>query len=264
MEAARVAALRGHKVTLMEKEPVLGGMVATLALNPLTAEFRNIVDYLSTQMRKLQVDVRVCIEGTMAGMKEVKPDVVILATGSSPTIPEVAQGKQWVTTHDKALKKRMAIGRRVIVWGIFGAELAISLAEQGKDVILIARGGERAIGGDIEGLRGFWLLRKLTDINLVRETPEAMHVSNPKVLSNVTVKDILSEGVKVVDKEGTEQILPYDTIILSRRFGERKANDSLFDGLKGVVAEVYKIGDCSQIKGIHEAIVSANEVARKI
>ena len=62
MEAASVARLRGHKVTLIEKEPELGGMVATLALNPPTAEFRNIIDYLATQMRKLQVDVRVCRE----------------------------------------------------------------------------------------------------------------------------------------------------------------------------------------------------------
>ena len=160
MEAAKVAALRGHKVTLIEKEAELGGMVATLALNPLNAEFRNIVNYLATQMRKLNVDVRVCREGTIADIKEFKPDVAILASGSSSTIPEVAEGKPWVVTHDKILKEQTAIGQRVIVWGFFGAELAVSLAEQGKDVTLIARGGERAIGSDIAGIRSFWLLRK--------------------------------------------------------------------------------------------------------
>jgi 2,4-dienoyl-CoA reductase-like NADH-dependent reductase (Old Yellow Enzyme family)/thioredoxin reductase len=264
MEAARIATLRGHKVTLIEKESELGGMVATLALNPLTAEFKNIVEYLSTQMRKLAVDVRICREATMTDIEELKPDVVILAAGSSPTIPEVARGKLGVMTHDKALKEQAGIGQRVVVWGFFGAELAISLAEQGKDVVLIGRGAESAIGSDVSGARRFWLLRKLTDINFVRESPEAMRVSNPKVLYNTEVEDIVTEGVKVVDKEGVKQVLPCDTLILSRRFGERKANDSLFDNLKDKVAEVYKIGDCLQVRGILEAIWSANEVARKI
>jgi hypothetical protein len=187
----------------------------------------------------------------------------MLATGSSSTIPEIAKGKPGVMTLEMALREPMAVGRRVIVWGFFGAELAISLAEQGKDVILIGGGGEHAIGSDIPG-RSFWLLRKLTDITVPRETPEAMRVSNPNVLYHVTVESIAYQGMKVVDKKGTKQTLPFDTIILSRRFGEREANDSLFDQLKSKAAEVYKIGDCNQVKGIHEAILSANEVARKI
>ena len=51
MEAARIATLRGHKVTLLEKSPELGGMVQALARTKLTAEFQNIIDYLATQMR---------------------------------------------------------------------------------------------------------------------------------------------------------------------------------------------------------------------
>ncbi|MFH0768414.1 MAG: FAD-dependent oxidoreductase [Chloroflexota bacterium] len=264
MEAARVARLRGHKVTLIEKEPELGGMVATLALNPPTAEFRNIIDYLATQMRKLQVDVRVCREAQVASIEEFKPDVIILATGSSPTIPEVAEGKPGVMTLDRALKEQKAIGQRVVVFGFFGAELAISLAEQGKDVILIGRGNEGAIGSDVSDARRIWLLRKLTDMNLVRESPEAMRISNPKVLYNVEVEDVVTGEAKVTNEKGTKQVLPFDTLILARRFGERKSNDLLFDKLKKKVAEVYKIGDCLKVKGIYEAILSANEVARKI
>ena len=239
-------------------------MVATLALNPLTAEFRNIIDYLAAQLRKLQVDVRVCKEANAASIKELKPDVIILATGSSPTIPEVAEGKPGVMTLDGALKEQEAIGQRVVVLGFFGAELAISLAEKGKDVILIGKGNEGTIGSDLSDARRFWLLKKLTDINIVRESPEEMRVSNPNVLCNVEVEDIGTREVKVVNKEGAKQVLPCDTLILARRFGERKSNDLLFDELKEKVAELYKIGDCLKIKGIYEAILSANEVARKI
>jgi 2,4-dienoyl-CoA reductase-like NADH-dependent reductase (Old Yellow Enzyme family)/thioredoxin reductase len=263
MEAARVAALRGHKVTLIEKGPDLGGMVATLALNPLTAEFRNIVDYLAAQLRKQNVDVRVCREANAAVVEEFKPDVIILATGSSPTIPELAKGKPGVMTLDKALKEPEAIGQRVIIWEFFGAELAISLAEQGKDVTLIGSGNESTIGTDISETRRLWLAKKLTDIPFVR-VPETIRVSNPKVIGSVQVEDISAREIKVVNKEGTKQVLPFDTLILARRFGERKPNDLFFEELQKKVAEVYKIGDCQKVKGIYEAIVSANEVARKI
>jgi 2,4-dienoyl-CoA reductase-like NADH-dependent reductase (Old Yellow Enzyme family)/thioredoxin reductase len=266
MEAARIAALRGHTVTLMEKDSHLGGMVSVLALNPLTAEFGNIVTYLSTQMRKLGVDVRICKEATIANVEELKPDVVILATGSSPTIPEIAQGKLGVMTHSQASKEKRAIGQKVVVWGIFGAELAITLAEDGKDVVLMGRAGEGSLGSDVSSARRFWLLRKLTDFNLVRATPEGARVDNPEVLYHVEVEDISNDGirVKVGGNEARTKVIPYDTLIISQRFGERKANDSLFDELQGKVPEVYKIGDCAEVRGMLEAIHGANEVVRKI
>jgi len=266
MEAARIAALRGHKVTLIEKEAQLGGMVAALALNPLTGEFRNIVDYLTAQMRKLGVDVRVCKEATTSDVEELSPDVVILATGSSALIPEIAREKPGVMTHSEASKNIRAIGQKVVVWGFFGVELALSLAEEGKDVVLLGRGGEGSLGSDLSMARRWWLLRKLTDINVPRETPEAVRVGNPQVLYNVAVEDITAGSIQVNigGNEQRKRALPYDTLILSQRFGERKANDSLFDELQGKASEVYKIGDCSQVRGIQDAIFSANEVARKV
>jgi len=267
MEAARIAALRGHKVTLMEQQAELGGLVATLALNPLLAEFRNFVDYLTTQMRKLKVDVRVGKAATLANVQELKPDVVILATGSSATIPEVAEGKPGVMTHSEALRRKAEVGKKVVVWGFFGSELAIALAEEGKDVVLLGRSGEGSLATDLSWGRRWYLLRRLTDINVPRAVPEAVRLSNPEVLYNVKVEDITAEGIKVVtttDNVETQRLIPYDTLILSERFGERKTNDSPFDELQGKVAEVYKIGDCSQVRGIKEAVWTANEVAREI
>ncbi len=264
METARIAALRGHKVTLMEKDSELGGMVAALALNPLMAQFRNIVDYLAAQMRKLKVEVRVGKEATAADAEELKPDVVIVAAGSSPILPEVVRGKPGVMTHSEASREKRAVGQKVVIWGVFGAELAISLAEEGKDVILVCRAGQGSLASDLSMGRKWWIFRKLTDINVPRETPQAVRVSNPEILYNMEVEDITTEGIRIRGEDGEKRVLPYDTLILSRRFGERKSNDSLFDELQGKVAEVYKIGDCLQVKDIKEAIWSANEVARKI
>jgi len=264
MEAARITAMRGHKVTLIEKEPQLGGMVATLALNPLTAEFQNIVTYLATQMRKRGVDVRVCKEATIDDVVELGPDVAILATGSMAVLPEVAREKPGVMTHEQASREQRAIGQKVVVWGLFGVELAIALAEQGKDVTLLAHSGESSLGSDVSGSRRFWLMRKLTDLNFVRETPEAQRVVNPEVIYNVQVEDITTAGITIKDGDGRRKLLSYDTLIISQRFGERKANDSLFEELEGKVPEVYRIGDCLQVRGIKEAIWTANEIARKI
>ncbi len=266
MEAARIAAMRGHQVTLFERSGELGGTVAALGLNPLTAEFGNIVRFLSTQMGKLGVDVRVCKDPTAAEVIGMKPDVVILATGSTATVPEEAQNEPGVMTHSEASRNPRAVGKRVVVWGFFGAELAISLAEEGKDVVLIGRSGQGSLGSDIASVRRFYLLRRLTDLNLVRATPEGQRMSNPEVLYNVTVEEIAGGKItlRVGDDADGKRVLPYDTLILSRRFGERKANDSLFGELEGKVPEVHKIGDCAQVKTIKDAIWTANEVARKV
>jgi 2-enoate reductase len=236
-------------------------MVAALAQTKLTAEFGNFVDYLSTQMRKLKVDVRVCKEATAADVAELKPDVVIVATGSSMMIPDIAKGKPGVMHHIEALKRKHEIGQRVVIWGLVAAELAISLAEEGKDVTMIGRGGEETLARDYTTLRRFYVLRKLTDINVPRATPEAARVGNPRVLYFVDVEEITPAGIKIVNKDGAREVLPYDTLIISR---ERETNDALFNELQGKAPEVYKIGDCSQVGDIKTAVWGANEVARKI
>jgi len=262
MEAARVSALRGHKVTLIEKGAELGGTVAALALDPLAAEFRNIVDYLGVQMRKLDIGVRVCKEVGPAEIEELNPDVVIVATGASLRMPDTAKDKPGVIDHVVALKQRSEIGQRVVIWGLmYGAEFAISLAEEGKDVTLIGEAGEDTLASHASMNRRWWIVRKLVDTNFVREAPEAAILSNPKVLYHIKVEEIGSEGIAVTDRQGKMSVLPFDTLIISRG---REKNDALFEQIKEEVPEIHKIGDCSAAAHILQAIQGANEVARKI
>lgn len=262
MEAARVCALRGHRVTLVEKSKQLGGNVAALALDPLNAEFGNFVDYLRVQMKKLKVEVKTGSEAGVADVEKMKPDAVILATGASLAIPGVAKERTGVMDHIEALKNRSEIGKRVIVWGLgYGAELAISLAEEGKDVTLIGKGGEKALTTHASDMRKWWVARKLSDMNVVRANPYAERLSNPEVMYNVEVDDITPDGISITDKDGKSGVLPCDTLIISRG---RVKNDSLFEELQSKVKEVYKIGDCLNASNILNAVWSANEVARKI
>jgi 2,4-dienoyl-CoA reductase-like NADH-dependent reductase (Old Yellow Enzyme family)/thioredoxin reductase len=262
MEAARVCSIRGHQIVLIEKEAALGGTVAALAQDPLAAEFKNFVDYLGTQMRKLNVDVRVCREADPKMIEEIKPDAVILATGASLRKPELAENKPGVIDHVEALKNRPSIGQKVVVWGLmYGAEFAISLAREGKEVTLIGEAGEDTLASHAHRTRRWWILRKLVDISVVRASAEAQKVDNPKVFFHIKVEDITPEGILITDKQGKQNRLPFDTLIISRG---RKKNDELFPELEGKAPEVYKIGDCANAANILGAVWSANELARKI
>lgn len=262
MEAARVAALRGHKVILMEKDSELGGMVSALSRCSLLAEFGNLVDFLTAQLRKLKVDVRVCREATLDDVREIDPDAVILAAGSSMTLPEVAQGKPGIMTHIEALRNRAAIGHKVVIQGLgYGSELAVSLAEEGKDVTLLGSASE--IATNLPPIRRWFILKRLTDVDVAKgdgDIPARME-GNPKVWTGVNLKDVTPSEVVVEDKEGKSELLPYDTFIISLG---RLSNDSLFEALQGKVSEVYKIGDCSKIGEIGDAMKAANEIARSL
>jgi 2,4-dienoyl-CoA reductase-like NADH-dependent reductase (Old Yellow Enzyme family)/putative sterol carrier protein/thioredoxin reductase len=262
MEAARVSALRGHKVTLMEKGSELGGTVAALALDPLTAEFGCFIDFLRVQMDMLNIDVRLDTEVGAAEVEALKPDAVIMATGASLTIPARARDKPGVFEHIEALHRRSEIGQKVVVWGLmYGAELAISLAEEGKDVVLIGKAGEATLNAHAADIRKYWVRRKLTDINCSREGPASARVDNPRVLFHVDVKTIENGKIEVESEDGQRSVLAYDTLVVSRG---RKKNDDLFDEIESKAPEVYKIGDCSVGGNILKAVWSANEAARKI
>ena len=262
MEAARVCALRGHHVILVEKEARLGGTVASLSLDPLLIEFKNVVDYLGVQMKKRNIDVRVCREVGPSDIDDIKPDVVILATGAFLVVPDIALNKPGVMDHIQALKNRAGIGNKVVVWGLmYGSELALSLAADGKEVVLIGEGDEKSMVSHTVDNRKWWVLRKLVDMNVVRATKHAAKVDNPSVFLNAKVKDITAGNINFETKDGDSKQIEFDTLVISRG---RKKNDSLFDGLKAKVTEIYKIGDCSAAGNIQKAIQSANEISRKI
>jgi thioredoxin reductase len=177
-------------------------------------------------------------------------------------VPEIAKDKPGVMDHVRALKKRNEIGEGVVIWGLmYGAELAISLAEEGKDVVLIGETGEDALAAHASHFRRWWIVRKLVDTDFVRVSHEAERLSNPRVLYNIKVEEIGSEGITIRDRQGKMSVLPFDTLIISRG---REKNDALFEEIKEQGPEVHKIGDCAAAAHILQAVQSANEVARKI
>jgi thioredoxin reductase len=116
--------------------------------------------------------------------------------------------------------------------------------------------------------RRWHAFRKLSDIPFERAAPEAQQLLNPEVLFRTQVKAVRSDEVDVVDENGVQKTLPYDTLVVSL---QRRPEDSLFEQLQEKVPEVHKIGDrlnfdegTDQSANIQGAIWSANEVALTI
>lgn len=118
MEASRVAALRGHRVLLVEKEKRLGGKVIAASKPPGKGEFINIAGYLESSARKLGVEIRLGEEDLERAFREFQPEAVIFAAGSDPVIPGIPgiDGEKAVAAED-ILNEKADSGQRVVIVG---------------------------------------------------------------------------------------------------------------------------------------------------
>ncbi len=134
MECARVAALRGHHVSLYEKSERLGGQLHLAAAPPGRGEFLTFVRYLEKQLLKLGVQIQTGSEATASSVELEKPDVVVIATGAKPILPDIrgADLPHVVCAWD-VLSGKADTGKEVVVigGGAVGLETALFLAHQG-------------------------------------------------------------------------------------------------------------------------------------
>ena len=140
MEAARVAAARGHKVTLLEKEKVLGGQLVPATKPVFKQGLAYYLEYLRHQMEVMNVDVRLNVEANTATVKYTRPEVVILATGAVPYIPNIPglDDSRVRTANQVLIEGLPETGKVVIVGGgLVGCETALHLSSQGNKVIVL-------------------------------------------------------------------------------------------------------------------------------
>jgi 2,4-dienoyl-CoA reductase-like NADH-dependent reductase (Old Yellow Enzyme family)/thioredoxin reductase len=249
MEAARVAALRGHDVTLHEKESRLGGQLIAASVPGFKKPIKDLVQYLEAQVRRAGVTVELGKESTPASVKEQAPDVVILATGATHSVPDMpGVGAEDVATASQILLGEKTAGDRVVVvgGGQVGSEVAWYLAEQGKKVTIVEMTFGVAL--DVNLFSRFYLLDRLGQLGV-------------ETLAMTTVEEITGAGVVTVDTGGNRQAVQADTVVIATGF---KCCDGLAQGLRGQVSEVYTIGSCVKPGKIHEAMHEAARVARRI
>jgi len=257
MEAARVAAIRGHDVTLCEKENKLGGRLNVAAMAPMKHEIILWIQYLARQVKKVGVRVELNTAVTSELIEERKPDVVMLATGSEcrvPPIPGVDKPKV-VCSCDIFQRKVSPMRSNVLVVGgdSVGCEVADAIAGFGDnplDVdnrVTIIEALSGVAEDEVPGAR-MLLRQRLRDKGVT-------------IITDATVREITDDGA-VIEKNGEQQeVTGMDHIVLA--CGAR-AVENLSDKIRDKVPEVHVIGDAKQPRRALEAIAEGAEVGRAV
>lgn len=254
MEVARLASLAGHRVALYEKNAELGGTVQKVAYTPrlYMRDLSNILTWQKNQLQKLKVDVHLEEEVTADTVERAKPDVLVLAAGSYFDRSNI-QGadKTNVLELGEYLSNRESAGEKVAILGSRGAEIAVSLARQGKKVTLLEEGSDAMIHAIP------WIvpltMRSMVLLDFILKEP------NLTFQANVRVKEISEKGMIFADSNGQEQNLEVDTVILAANHQPRKG---LKAAVEGKVNRVYEVGDCVTPGTIKDAIHAAHVLVR--
>ena len=251
MEAARIAAMRGHEVTLYEKGKEMGGQLLYAAKPTGKDKLLWVRDYEGTQIRKLRVKVELGTEVTSELVTKEKPDAVILATGAEPLIPDIPgiQGKNVVKAIDVLSGKVEVKNRKVVVagGGLIGTEVGEYLVERGNKVTLVEM--LPTIAADMEPLNRQGLLEALEGKDIV-------------MLTRKEIQEITEKGLVVKDKKsGAKEVIEGEVVVVA--LGSKSVNP-LEEKLKGNVAELYTVGDCNEPRRVEQAIYEGSLIARKI
>lgn len=260
LEAARVAALRGHQVTLYDKSGSIGGLtpMAAFIKSGTTDDIPPLLEWYEHQLKKLNVKMVFNKDVTPELIKKEAPDAVILATGGKALEAPIS-GNKVVTTEElkgqakgfvrllgpdamSALTKIfLPTGNKVVVVGsdLAALETVEFLATRGKQVVLVDSAENIGKGVGIPQIIKYPLFLQAFGI--------PMHLG-------VKQYKLVKDGLMIVDKDGQEITIECDKVMVVSQFSR---NDALYEALNGVVAERFLIGDARNADGpvyIHGAI----------
>lgn len=269
MEAARIATVRGHKVTLFEKTGELGGAILGCCMAPGKEKMKWYADWIRGQIKDLNVDVRLHTSPTVEQLKEF--DVVLNATGAVSYVPECI-GAERVVPFEEAIacpkvtcpfhpkdRKMRKTGEKVLVWGdhYAAADTAAALAGMGKDVTIVTDKKEFAASVEVIHM---YVLRK----RFAQTDAEALH-SEPfkypvKVYENSTVYSIEEGKVVLMDKNFQRTELAIDDVVTCNT----RSNTALFDELMAAGVPVVNAGDSKAPRNLHAAVMEGATFGLKL
>jgi len=251
LEAARVLALRGHRVTLWEKSNQLGGQARLAARPPHKEEVTELVGYLTLQIQKLGVKVKLEQEIDAKTVIRARPDAVVIATGGRPGVPRV-KGIERAKVHTaQAVVEADGggnLGNRIVVigGGLVGCETAELLAAKGKNVTLVEETPQLMEKGEIHPFVRKLLIERLAGLGVT-------------VYTGSSVREVRADVIILAQPSGSLTELPCDSVVLATG---SQADTSLADELRRAGLEVYAIGECTGRDGIMAAIHDGFRIGR--
>jgi mycofactocin system FadH/OYE family oxidoreductase 2 len=263
LRAASTLAKRGHHVTLLEREPELGGQVNLILRTPGRETFQWVIRDLETHARKAGVEIRLEVEVTPELARAEDPDGVIVATGAvpvrdgfsivNPLVEHLPGAGQENVLHAWDVLEGAAVGERVVVLDDDGGRYAAGVCE-----VLLDRGCQVELVSRFNALFPSTLytldLATLYQRLLTKGLTERL---------NSWAKQVDGEDVTVFNLfTGAETILGgTDTVVLVTG---PKANDGLYFALKGGIVNLHRIGDCHAPRKIDHAIYEGELAGREL
>lgn len=260
MSCARYAKLRGHDVILCEKEAELGGLIRYSQKGEGRGDWEEVVHYYSREIKKLGVDIRLGEAVDLEKVKSISPDAVVVATGSIPKIPIIkgvkkasGQLEDNVVTVLEVLGDEKETGDSVVVVGgnHFGIQAAFYLLGQGKKVTIVESLQE--LNQDMDGALVWngYLMPKLesSEIEVLTGT-YVMEISTEGVLCGPAGITPNAFDVGPLISTDAETMITCNTVVVGTG---REPLKCLYQKLRGVVPEVYEIGDCVKPRWTYSA-----------
>jgi 2,4-dienoyl-CoA reductase-like NADH-dependent reductase (Old Yellow Enzyme family)/thioredoxin reductase len=250
MEAARIAAMRGHDVTLIEKADKLGGHIIEACVPEFKDEVGELLNWAIKQVKDSNVKIDMNTEATPEFVKEAKPDVLIIAVGSDFLLPPVPGcNRPCVAGADEVLLGKRSIGDKVVVVGagLIGAETALYIADE--------------------------LKKKVTVIEMLDEiVPENEPVSRLVIIDRLakagievhtgwTLTEIKDNAALCKDKQGQVHKIETNTLVLATGLVAKK---DLVQRFNNLAPAVYVIGDCQRARKIYNCFEDAWRAALTI
>jgi len=242
LEAARVSAIEGHKVTLFEKEAVIGGQLVAASTSAFKSQMRRLIDWYGVQLKKLGVDLELGREVSADDDVLANCDKIIVGTGAVPVQPSIPgiDGSNVINLIEAHKNKELLKGENIVICGggLSGCDCALELAtEYGKKVTIIEM--TDAIAKDSLFVNAVSLISMLSKAGV-------------KIYTNSEITAIDSQGVYVQNSDGAPKFIEADSVITA--FGMRK-NDKLAEEIKAKYhIKTRVIGDCEKVAKVGEAV----------
>ena len=264
LEAAMDLALRGARPVIWEKQPAAGGLINLAKTPPFKSVMARMTDYRLAVLARQGVEIVYTREATAQNVAEFAPDIVLLATGSRPSVPPIEglttdgtlrppfySGDDALTmihahqTTDAGLPE--ALGKRIAVLGggMVGVELADSLAEAGAEVFIFEMADQ--IGKELTKSRRYFVQQRLGQ-------------GHVRCLTETKIKALKFPSV-IAERDGREEVFTgFDSVVVALG---RRPNAALKETLEAALprAKVLLLGDANTPKMAMDAVIHAAELA---